>query len=318
MKIIIVLTVIFCGVTSVYSQTDSVFLKEYEGKILENSKLKTDLQTEKQKFSDLSGAYRMDTLALQKQIKDLCAEIASEKQKVADLNKNKVKEERDKLQTKIDSLNAVILKQSQAITDKDKQIANEIVKAKAAAHKAKNDGKTEALASIVNSYRTSPFDDLIKSSTKESVSRDMQLVGNDPEIKSILNDLQIYFTAQELLSEKCNSVRIETALEQLVRLNQQSKLLDTLKEDLEYYLDFHSALKKTIEELINLDKRTSADGDIAIQKLKYNTILTILADYMYNYYDYPRYPFLNSIILEIIKLKHANADSDITGLLLRL
>ena len=199
MKKIIALTILFCSVISAYSQIDSLFLKYYEEKILENSKLKNDLQTEKQNFSDLSDAYKKDTLALQNQIKNLRNEVSSEKQKVSDLNKNKIKEERDNLQTKVESLNTVISQQNQTIADKDKQIKYEKANAKTTADNAKNDGKAEALASIVNLYKNRTFDDLIKSSTKESVTRDMQLVGNNPEIMPVINDLQIYFKAQELL-----------------------------------------------------------------------------------------------------------------------
>lgn len=314
MKKIIVLTILFCGVISAYTQTDSLFLKNYEQKILENSKLKNDLQTEKQNFSDLSDAYKKDTLALQKQIKDLRNEVFSEKRKVSDLNKNKIKEERDNLQTKVDSLNTVISKQNQIITDKDKQITNEKANAKTTADKAKNDGKAEALASIVNSYRDLPFDDIIKSSSKESVARDMQLVGNNLEVKTVLNDLQIYFNAQELLSEKFVAVQIKNAQTKLSQIKRQSKLIETLKDNVMLYQDFNTALKETINKIHELDKQTLADGDSDIQKLKFNDIITIM-DYMYNYYHYVNYPYLSKIVLEIIKRKHPNVDADITDLL---
>lgn len=317
MKKIIVLTILFCGVISAYSQ-DSLFLKNYEQKILENSKLKNDLQTAKQNLSDLSDAYKKDTLALQKQIKDLRNEVSSEKQKVSDLNENKIKKERDNLQTQVESLDKVISKQNQTIADKEKQIINEKVNAKTTADNAKNDGKVEALASIVNSYRNLPFDDLIKSSTKESVARDMQLVGNNQEVKPVLNDLQIYFNAQELLSEKFVAVLIKNAQTQLNQIKRQSKLLDALKDDIEFYQDFNTALKETISILINLDKNKSAVDDSEIQKMKFNEIVTILTDYMYNYYEYGNYLYLSDIVLEIIKRKHLNADADVSDLLGKL
>ena len=318
MKKIIVLALLICVVNKAYSQTDSLFLKNYDQKILENSKLKTDLQTEKQKFFKLSDAYNKDTLALKNQIKDLRNEVSSEKQKVSDLNKNKIKEERDNLQTKVDSLNTVISKQKQTIADQDKQITNEKTNAKITADNAKNDGKLEALASIVNSYKNRPFDDLIKSSTKESVARDMQLVGNNPEVKPVLNDLQIYFNARSLLSEKFDANQIKNAQTQLSQIKRESKRLDALKDDVEFYQDFNNALKETVSKLVNLDKRNSANGDSEIQKLKFNDIVTILTDYMYNYYDYAKYPYLSDRVLEIIKRKQPNADADVTDLLKKL
>lgn len=318
MKKIIVFTMLFCGVFSAFSQTDSLFLKNYEEKILENSKLKNDLHTVKKNLSDLSDAYKKDTLALQKQIKDLRDEVSSEKQKVSDLNKNKIKEERDNLQRKVDSLNTVVSIQNQTIADREKQITKEKADAKTIANNAKNDGKAEALVSIVNSYKSRLFDDLIESSTKESVARDMNLVSNYPEVNSVLNDLQIYFNALELLSEKYDAVQTKNAQIQLSHIKRESKLLFTLKNDVDFYQDFTSAFKETIVKIITLDNHKWVDGDAGIQKSKFNDIVTILADYMYNYYDYNNYPYLSDLVLEIIKRKKLNADADISDLLKKL
>ena len=78
MRKIIVIALLFYAICPAYSQTDSLFLKNYDQKILEISKLKNDLETEENNFSDLSDAYNQDTLALQKQIKDLGNKISSE------------------------------------------------------------------------------------------------------------------------------------------------------------------------------------------------------------------------------------------------
>ncbi|MDR0754238.1 MAG: hypothetical protein LBF04_02505 [Prevotellaceae bacterium] len=319
MKKIIIITLFLCGICSAYSQTvDSLLLKNYEQKILENSKLKTDLQTERQKNLDLSNAYKKDTLALQKQIKDLKNEISVEKQKVSDLNKNKIKEEKEKLQTKADSLNGEILKLNQTIADKDRQIATSRQQGDQKARTEKENGKKEALASLINSYKNKMFDDLIKSSNKESVRRDMQLIGNNAEVNPILTDLQIYFNAEELLLKKIDAAQIKNAQTQLSQIKRQSKRLDALKENIEYYQDFNTALKETIGKLVSLDNRNSAAGDSEIQKRKFNDIVTILADYMYNYYDYTKYKYLSDIVFEIIKRKKPSADADISDLLNKL
>jgi len=318
MKKVIVLTILFCGAFAAFSQTDSLLLKEYENKIIENSKLKTDLQTEKQNFSDLSAAYKNDTLILQKQIKALRNEVSSEKEQNANLNEKKIKVERDNLQTKVDSLITVISGQNQIVENKNKQIEDEKANSKITADNAKKEGKEEALATIVNFYKNPLFDYIIKSSSKESVIRDLQLVGDNPEVKPVLNDLQIYFNAHQLLSEKFNTIQIENAQTLLSQIKRQSKLLDVLKENVEYYEDFNTDLIRTIGKLDDLDKSKSAAGSAEIQKLKFNEILTILTDYMYNYYDYPKYPYLSDIMLEIVKRKQPNADADITDLLKKL
>jgi len=164
--------------------------------------------------------------------------------------------------------------------------------------------------------KTKSFDDLIKSSSKESVQRDRQLIGSNTEVEQILNDLQTYFNAEELLSQKFDAAQIKNAQTQLSKIKRQSKLLDTLKENVDYYKDFNTALKGTIEKIVNFEKM--AYGDPEIQKRKFDDIVIILADYMYNYYDYENYPHLSNIVIEIIKRKKSNADADITDLLNKL
>ncbi len=318
MKMIIIWALLICVGNKAYSQKDSLFLKNYEEKIIENSKLNNDLQKEKQNFFDLSNIYKKDTLALQKQIKDLSNQVSLEKQKVSDLNKNKIKVEKDILQMKLDNLNALILKLNQTISDRDKQISDEKANAKTTAENSKNEGKVEVLTNISNPYKNRMFDDIIKSSTKESAARDMQLLGNNSEIKPILNDLQIYFNLQQLLSEKFDAIKIKNAQTQLNIIKSQSKLLDALKNDVEFYQDFNTAFKEAINKLVNLDKLKLADGDSEIQKLKFNDIVTILTDYIYNYYDYAKYPYLSNMMLEIIKRKKPNADADVTDLLKKI
>ena len=316
-KLIIIIILISC-VIQAQSQTDSLLLKSYEEKILENSKLKNDLLKEKQTILEMSNAYKKDTLDLQKQIKALQKDFEDEKRKVADLNKNKVKEERDILLHKVDSLNNLIAVLNNTISGKNKEIANIKATGEQRAIEEKQRGKTEALASVIETYKNQPFDDLILSSNNWILARDKQLVENNPDVMKILNDLQIIFNAREFLSEKFDEGRIKNSQMQLSQIKHQSDLLDALKNDIEYYGDFNNSLKETISKLIELDKRKSTSGDSEVQKLKYIDVITILSDYMYNYYDYVRYSYLSDIVIEIIKRKQFNADDDITDLLKKL
>lgn len=318
MKKIIVLALLIWSVNIAYSQIDSLFIKDYEQKIHEISKLKNDLQVEKNRFSSLSAVYKKDTLKLQTQIKKMEKELSSSNLKVSALNKNKIKEERDNLQRKVDSLNALISKQNQTIKDKDDQISNEKIIAKTTADNARNDGKVEVLARIVNSYKNRSFDDLIEFSSKESVARDRQLVATNPEVIPILNDLHIYFKSFELLLEKFDAVKIKNAQTQLRQIKRQSNLLEVLKDNIDSYNDLNAALRETISQLVELDKSKSTAGDAAIQKLKYNDIVTILTDYIYNYYSYVKNPYLSDIVNETINRKHFDADADMTDLLNKL
>ena len=178
-------------------------------------------------------------------------------------------------------------------------------------------GKKEAFASIVITYKNQPFDDLIRSSNKEAIARDIRLVGDDPEIEQVLVDLQNYFSALKLLSEKYNPFQVENALANLSRIKSQSKLVDILINDIENYKIFSHDFKDTINKLIVLDEKTAGD-DFEIKRLKLNDSVAILANYMYDFYDYSKYPYLSDIMNEIIKRKMGNADAEITDLLKRL
>jgi hypothetical protein len=228
--------------------------------------------------------------------------------------KFKTKEFEDQLASKSNYI--TILENN--LNEKDKQI--EIIKLKSDQKSSEQYklGKEDALASMLNIYRDQPFDVLIKSSTKKSVARDMQFVGNNTDIMMVLKGLQIYFDAQVLLSEKFDAVKISEAQMKLGQVKHQSKLLDGLKDDIDSYNDFNTALKETIQKVVNLDKIKSVDGDSGIQQSKFNDIVAILTDYMYNYYNYASYPYLSDKVLEIIKRKQPNADADISDLLLIL
>lgn len=324
MRKIIILFILLFTIEHTYAQTDS-FIKNYEQKIIENNKLKNDLQLEIQKNSKQSIDYKKDTIELQKKIKELQKIISSQSQELLALNESNIKQDRDflmerfrVLQVRVDSLKAFVVQQNQEIINKDKQIQIEKVNANTIATIAKNDGKREGLLSILNSYKNISFDDLIKSSTKESVARDYKILNNDIEVKSILNDLQIYYDGLNLLKEKFNLSQIKSTQSLLKQIKRPSKLLDTLKDNIEYYQNFNNSLKETISKLIDLDKHKKGDDISESIKFKKDEMSGILINYMFNYYDYYKYPYLFEIVLEIIKRKIQKVDDPITDLLQKL
>jgi tetratricopeptide (TPR) repeat protein len=172
------------------------------------------------------------------------------------------------------------------------------------------------IAGILNKYQTGHFDDLIKSSTKQSVEHDWRLSVkvNDSVSKPVLSDLRNYFKAKELLEKKFNEKEINAVLPTLTR---QSALSDKLKETLENYRDFTDGLKETIEKIISIDgKETVAGMGDEIQKEKFNKILAEISLYIFNYdFNFVDYPYLSDILLEIIKRKQPDADANISDLL---
>jgi len=312
-KIIVLFLVLYNGLAA-FSQCKELIeeVKNQQTTIdsLQNKVLRP-LENEVSKLQGQIKVLENDKVGLNKKIKDFEKDIA-------ELNKNKIKIERDTLQEQVGRSTTQIAELSQKLSEKDKQISAEKQECEQKLREEKEKSKNEALANLLNTYKNKKFDDLIKTSTKLSVQRDMQLVGDNTEVKPILSDLEKYFNAEELLTKKFDAAEIKNAQIQLSQIEQQSALLDKLKENVEYYKDFNDELKKTIEKLIDLDKRKVADGDTEIQKLKFQEILSELSNYIYNYYDYGNYPYLSDIVLEIIKRKQPNADADIKDLLSRL
>jgi len=323
MRKIIGLSLILCSFCSASSQD---LIQEIQKLTLENDSLQKQVirplqdsilnlhiahTAEISKMQGLLNTLEKDKAGLDKKIQNL-------EKGIADLNKNKVQIERDSLQKQVERLTATIVELNQEMQEKEKLIGEERRIGEQKAITEKETGKNEMLALIVHDYTNKTFDDLIKTSTKLSVQRDRQLAGDNAEAEQILSDLENYFYAKELLDNKMDAELLNNARTQLNQIVKQSELLDQLKEDIAYAHYFYDELKKTIEKLVDLDRWTLADGDTAIQKLKFHEILSEVADYMYNYYSYGNYPYLSDIIFEIIKRKQRNADADITDLLIRL
>jgi hypothetical protein len=217
------------------------------------------------------------------------------------------------MKAKVEELNGLIRKKNEAIAA-EKRIGEQKAKEK--------DVISEQIAGIlkltVGSYQNKTFDDLITSSTQLSVVRDMQLAGDHAEVKTILTDLGKYFDAKKTLAQKFDPAQISRAQSLLNQINRQSDLIGNLKKDVEYYKFFYDALKKTIEEIVDLDGREKAGNDAEFQRIRFGKIMAILANYLYDYDGYVNYPYLSDIVLEINKRKKANADADIKDLLEKL
>lgn len=175
-------------------------------------------------------------------------------------------------------------------------------------------GQQNVYDKIGKTYQNSTFDSLIKYSTKQSIERDSQLVINNTEAEKKRQDLQIYFSAQQILKEKYDDQKLKNAQTRLSSIIQKSELLDELKKRLPKYKLYSDSLKTTITSLINYDKRFVANDEVS-QKAKQQHILLELSSYFHNYrFNYTDFPYLADIILEIMKLKQKDANSNISHL----
>lgn len=313
MKKVFVLSVILCSFYTVYSQdcfdkvaTQAVEIAKHKDLI---DSLQQVVKTEKVNNQQI-------ILDCQKISKDLRDTIKTAKSDLIKWEKFKTEKKNIDAQIKQKSDSIALLKNQ--ISDKNKQISAEKQKGEQKSREEKEKGRNEVLTAVITNYNNKKFDDLIRVSTKLSVYRDMQLVGNNEEVKRILSDLEKYFNAGELLARKIDAAQIKNEQIQLNQIKQPSPLLDKLKKNIELYSDFNNELKKTIEKLVDFDEKNKAYDETEIQKKKFQQILSELTDYMYNYYDYDNYPYLSDIVFEIIKRKRPDADADISDLLKKL
>ena len=305
MKKILILTLILCGFHSAYAQQD--LIKEVSRQAVVIDSLQKDV-------GFLKNNNKQMTIECQNNLKNLTDTIRSLKSDLSELEKFKASKKiiDDQLKQKNDSI--ALLKNQ--IYEKGKQISDEKTTRDKYAREEYEKGKQSVSANVANSYTNESFDDLIKSSTKLSVQRDIQLVGSNPGVQPILSDLKTYFNAKELLEKKFDAAQVKNAQSQLHQIKQESVLLEELKEIIENYQNFNEGLKNTIMKIVVLDKDEIVAGmSNSIQDRKFIKISSYIFDYDFNLLDYP---YLSDIALEIIKLKQPDADADISDLLKRL
>jgi hypothetical protein len=317
MKRLLVLYLILLNFSYVFSQQD-LLIKEIKQQTLKNDSLqKQVIKPLNDSIIKLNSAYKSKTLELKWQIKTLADEknlltngIKSLELINADLNKNKVKVERDSFQIMVDSLSTKVAKLEKIISQKEIQIEKVKQLGERKAKEEKEKGKQEALHQIVQTYKK-PFDELILSSSISSIERDLSIVGNNNEAHQNLLNLQKYFLAKQVISEKYNEQKVNSALYQIGSLD-QTVFVKNLTDLLSNFKLCNAGLETTIENILKIDNQFVANDDYS-QKKKLGEILSELAWYFRNYrFNFSDYPYLSDIVLEIIKQKQRDANTDIS------
>lgn len=303
MKKVIVVILIMFGVSNAYSQD---LIKEIQKLTLANDSLqKQVIKPLNDSILKLNSAHSIEIAKLNEQIKlleieksDLNKKIKTLESSVAELNKNKIKVERNNLKAKCDSLIIKVKELENLISAKDQQIAQE-----------KEKGKSEILNQIIQTYNK-PLDELIINTNIKSVERDMSIVGDKTVVQQKLLSLQKYYNSEQVLNEKYSEQRVENALTQLKSI-EQTELVLKLIDKLSKYKLCNDGLKTTIDKILEIDKKFVANDEYT-QKTKLNDGLAEIAWYFRNYrFNFIDYPYLSEIVLEIIKLKQKDANTDI-------
>lgn len=312
-KIIVVLLIMF-GVSNAYTQD---LIKEIQKLTLANDSLqKQVIKPLNDSILKLNSAHSIEIAKLNEQLKalefeksELNKKIKTLESTVAELNKNKIKVERDNLQAKCDSLITKVKELENLISVKDKQIAQEKELGQQKSIQEKEKGKSEILNLIIQTYNK-PLDELIINTNIKSVERDMSIVGDKTVVQQKLLSLQKYYNSEQVLNEKYSEQRVENALTQLKSI-EQTELVLKLIDKLSKYKLCNDGLKTTIDKILEIDKKFVANDEYT-QKTKLNDVLAEIAWYFRNYrFNFIDYPYLSEVVLEIIKLKQNDANTDI-------
>lgn len=181
-------------------------------------------------------------------------------------------------------------------------------------------GKKEIFSQIINSYYYKSFDELLKTSTIQTVDQDLYLSQLFSHNDIILSDLKKYFNAHQLLYVKFDSLQVNKNLYYLDQIKRESSILVRLKQNLINYKKANEVLKEIIIRLQDYDKEYSVSGmseSIKIKKLI--DILPKISLYIFSFdISFSDYPYLSEIVFELIKRKQGNPDADISDLLKKL
>jgi len=273
-------------------------------------------------YSTYSQAELLDRLEKNTLTIDSLKRVANHSQELAAERQSKLKKLEDSLKvlktelSKMESFKTnqktdSILILSSQLSQKEKENKKKVTE-------AKEQGKLEALVDLTNYYLKSTFEDLIQSSTKQSIQKDQQLFGDKTELKSLLSDLDKYFNAKDLLNKKYDPGQIQKAQNELNQINRESELLSKLKNDLRLYKTYNDGLKEMLSEIVKIDadpNQTVSGLPEEVQKLKFYKISSYIFNYDFNLKDFP---YLSDIILEFIKRKTPSPDAEVSDLIQKL
>lgn len=305
MRIVFIIAVILCSFNDAYAQKE--LIERLEKQAVEIDSLKKIVRNEldnRQKAVTENGKLS-DSLKL----------IKSDLSKLEDFRIIKKKTD-TVLRQKSDSI--VLLKV--VLSEKEKQVLEEIKKGEKRELDKYEAGKNEIIATIVNSYKGKSFDELLGLLTRQLAQRDLQLFQNQIETKQMLSDIEKYYSAKELLDAKFDNVQFKNSEIQLSQIKQRSTKVDKLKEIISSYKTFNEGLKETLERIRSLDNAESVSKmSKDVQKKKFDKVLAELSSYIFNYdFNVTDFPYLTDIFFEILKRKQPNPDADITDLINKL
>jgi hypothetical protein len=164
----------------------------------------------------------------------------------------------------------------------------------------------------LNQLYSGPLDSVIKYTTIFSVVKDKKLLSSNNLFPKRLNEIQIYFNASQLLTERYNAIKIEAAKSELRKI-ESSNAVESLIGYLSYYSVINNSLRKTIDSISKIDQTQKVRFDPILQNRKQKEILVKIAEfYRDNEHELGIYVYLDMIVKRLLRLKVENADADVS------
>jgi hypothetical protein len=236
----------------------------------------------------------------------------------SDLSKfQKFKIEKIRYETIIKLMSDSILLFKKELVTRNEEIISATEKVKKVTIVEKENGRREVRDQIAKFYLNKSFDDLISSTNLFMIERDKRLVGDNLNVKQILLDLELFFNVRKLLSIKFEINGLTNSISKINAIKRESRLVEKLKDDLDNYKTLNDGLLNTLQRIILIDKMEYVKGmDESIVKLKLEKVISVLTNYIFVYdFNFVDYPYLNDIILDVMKRKQSDPDADILDLL---
>lgn len=267
-------------------------------------------------ITNLNKELATQRLNFDRQIASIQQEMLNLQEQLRRLDKNNIRLLEARLQQQSDSImlmHRLIATSEQRLADMDASCIEREKQQLAL-------GQQMIVTQIANTYKSRTFDDLISTSTAQTVKRDMSLIGNDLSVIQTLLNLQRYFVAQGVLSQRFDSIQIRLAQAELknITLTGASENLRRLTTRIENYRLRSEAFIATLDKIMRKDAEFLANDDYT-KKVKIQAIMNDLGAYIHDYRLNPvDYPFLADVIFDIIKRKHIDANADLSDIRARL
>ncbi len=241
--------------------------------------------------------------------KQLIKELETCKETSKELEKSKLHYENEKLTKQRDTLQQKINILSNQIKNQNKALVNY--------------SKLDSLNKInsaekLNFYLNNNFDFLLNNCTIISITNDEKFTSQSALAKQKTTDLKVVIESLDLLKEKYNAQKIQTAIANLKVIHHESELLKKHISALNQYEFYQDELKTVINSIISIDAENELNQSEMERKRKQNQISYLLFNYYSEYTNLAKYPYLLGIFQEISTKKKKDVNAPLDYLLNKL